>query len=465
LSSLDEKLELIRRNYSDLFVDCDDPEVQHFFWLLSLFLAKCDSILTPIEVRELEGKSIGTTVFSPYFTPEEKREPILLGLKYLKTHNISKPKEIMRVLAESNLGAEKVSSSSLKYLEEFTRSPDGDFTCYAHRLGVNISSVTRAYQKLKKDIGFRFGFWMNFPVFRLKHLVLYFRPNEWFTSDILFNQAFTRTLSYDTFGEWMWASFLVPNQERILREFASGLSRLSDRTFRDHRLYEVKSMGRSYNLTMFDGRKWLLSKEAFGIGLFEYARTCMDIIPCLQEFKYGDGSIRFDQLDFFLSASASSDALVRVSELIRLIKENGFGDLSPITVTRRLARLRQRGALFPISGFFGLGLNNQFAFAAECNDRTAETLFRALPMFPESWAFRTDRGVIGTVAAPAEMTSAVSYTLQRLKDEVDELILTSRFMNVGSRNQHFLSQYWNAEKQYWEFERGFFDISKPIEQH
>lgn len=461
----DKRAEIMQR-YSHLFVECNDNEVQHLYWLLSLFFAKCDGLLSPAEVRRLEDDPSGTvihSVFSPYLTDIGRRESIIAGLKFLKQYNVNKPKEIIATLTQRIFRPEKLNASDRKYLIEFTENPDRPLKWFAGRLGVSISSVTRAHQRLRKAIEFRFFCSLNFPSFRLKHFVLYFKPNESFRRPMLSAREITRTLNCDTFGEWMWASFLVPDQDRILKEFKGSIARFAGKVLREHRLYEVKSYARHSNLTMFDGEKWFFSEESLGIGAFKHAEANREILPRLKEFQYGDEPIRFDQVDFLLSLLMSSDALAKNSELRKILKEDNYGSLSQVVVSKRLAALKRSGALFPYYGFTGLSLDTAIAFAIECDDGVCDTFYHMFPLFPDCWAYRTDKGILGMVRTPSEMSSRISYLMQSLKDEVRDLIITSRFESLGARTWRHLVKYWNDEKQYWDFERGFFDLCRGID--
>jgi DNA-binding Lrp family transcriptional regulator len=450
--------------YSSLFIESHDYEVKQFDGLISLFLAKCDGLLSPAEVLKLESKFKGIATFSPYTIPSDQKDMILAKLEFMKKHNIERPTEIVRLLTQLLSKNEKIGSSYTKYLDEFTANPDKPFKWYAGRLKVGESSVTRAYKKLRKSIDLRFGFYTNYPIFRLKHFVLYFQSDGCFQSSMLSKREFTRTLNYDTFGEWMWASFLVPDQVRILKEFKDSLARFAKEVLRDHHLYEVNSIGKHNNFSMFDGEKWVSNKEAFGIGALELAEANERILPRMKEFSYSDSSIKFDQVDFILAFLALANGHLKSSELRQVLKENGCGDLSPVTIQKRFAALRHKRAFFSICSFSGLGLTFAWPFAAECDERTLETLYHLFPMFPECWAYRTDKGVVGMILGPAEMASGISYVLQGIKGKVDKLLVTSRFSNIGTRSQLDLYKYWDAKKQYWDFERGFFDLTNGLRE-
>nr|MDO8100571.1 hypothetical protein [Candidatus Njordarchaeota archaeon] len=459
MSSMDNKQAQIARRYSHLFVECDDSEVQHFYFLLSLFFAKCDGLLSAAEVRKLEIAAGGLVTFSPYFTSVHYRESMIAGLEFLKRHNIRKPTEIMRVLTQCMLASRNPRASDRRYLVEFNENPGKPFKWYADRLNVSLSSVTRAYQRLEKTTEFRFNSGVNYPLFRLKHFALFFKPDESFKISMLSTRGFALTLNYDAFGEWKWASFLVPNQDRTLKEFKHGLAGFASEVLRDHRLYEIKSIGKHCNLSMFDGERWWFSEESFGLGVFEHVEANKEVLPRLEEFKYGDKPIRFDQIDFLLSLEAASDYLAKSSKLARILREYGYCDLSRLNISNRLAALKRNGFFFPCCYFSGLGLNSMFVFAAECDDKTLETFYHVFPMLPDVWAYRTDKGVVCALMIPVGMAPAISYVLEGLRDEVDDLIVTSRFGNIGTRGRSDLCKYWNAEKQCWHFERGFFDLS------
>lgn len=453
--------ELIQK-YSDLFVECRDSEVQNLYRLLSLFFAKCDELLSKAEVQRLRGDTKDIP-FDPYETPPKMKDSILIRLKFLKKYNISSPREIMRVLTWGLLATERMDPSDRKYLVEFVESPDKPFSSIAKRLGVSAVSVFDAYHRLRERIEFRFISAFNFPLFKLRHIFVFFKPREDFDGQRL-AKPFGLSLNRDTFGEWMWASFLVPDQDKCLREFNDSLRRLAPEAFVDYRSYEVRSIGRTCNLSLFDGERWIHGPDVLGIGPLKLAEASKGLLPRLDEFSYGKTPIRFDKVDFLISCMKYGNARLKNSDIGDVLSQYGYS-LSWVTISRRITFLMRAGVLRPYFHFSGLGLNVASMFALECEDELLETLYHAFPQYPECTAYRTDKGVIFMIRTTAEAAPSISYLLQSsLQDKADRLIVTNRLENIGSKTPIGLYEYWNSDRQYWEFERGFFDLTRNHER-
>jgi DNA-binding Lrp family transcriptional regulator len=449
------------QRYSNLFVECRDPEVQRLYTLLSLFFAKCDNLVSNSQVEEMMG-DLRRFPFDPCQTPVNRRDLVLVRLKFLKKYNISNPQEIIRILTWGLFTTEKFNSSDRRYLIEFVENPDKSFSWFAKDLGVSTSTVFEAYHRLNKRIQFRFGYACNFPLLKMKHLIVFFKTNEAFKASWL-SRDFTLSINVDTFGDWKWASFLVPNQTRILREFVDSLKKFGYDILDDYRLYEVKSLGKSCNLSMFDGEKWIQSDDVLGVGTFKFAERTGELSPRLNEYKYALEPMKFDNIDFLLACLRYGNARSKNSELKDDLGQYGY-DISWVTLAKRLTSLKRKGLFIPFFGFFGLGLNSASAYAVECDDQLLETLYRSFPQLPECTASRTDKGVVFMVRTPAESALAVSYLVQTaLRDQADRLIVANRLQNIGTTVPTTFYKCWNADKQFWEFERGHFDLTKRLE--
>jgi hypothetical protein len=449
------------QRYSDLFVESKDPEVEKLRLLLTLFFAKCDGLIPNSDVKRLMGEP-GEFPFDPYETPIERRDSILIRLKFLKKYNISNPQEIIRILTWGLFATGKFNSSDRRYLVEFVENPDKSFRWFADKLKVSTSTIFEAYHRLNKRIQFRFASALNFPLLKLRHLIVFLKPNEAFKTSSL-SREFTLSVNRDTFGDWMWASFLVPDQTRILREFADSLKKIGYEVFDDHRLYEVRSLGKSCNLLMFDGEKWIPSDDVLGVGAFKFAERAGEVSPRLNEYEYGREPIEFDTVDFLIACLRSGNARSKNSEIRSVLSQYGY-NLAWVTLSKRLTCLRRAGLFIPSFGFSGLGLGSASTYAVECEDDLLETLYHTFPQFPECTASRTDKGVVFMVRAPAESGPAISYLVQStLRDEAERLIVANRLENIGTKIPTALYTHWNADKQYWEFERGYFDLAKNFE--
>jgi hypothetical protein len=241
------------------------------------------------------------------------------------------------------------------------------------------------------------------------------------------------------------------------------LKKLSYDAFEDYRSYEVKSMGKSCNLSIFDGEKWIQSDDALGVGAFKFAERAGEISPCLNDYKYASDPMKFDNIDYLITFIRCGDARSKNSEIRSVLARYGF-KLAWVTLAKRLMSLRKRGLFIPYFSFSGLGLGSASTYAVECEDSIVETLYHTFPQFPECTVSRTDKGVVFMVKSPAESAPAISYLVQTtLRDEADRLIVASRLENIGTKAPTTLYRRWNSDKQYWEFERGHFDFTRGLE--
>jgi hypothetical protein len=406
------------------------------------------------------GDTVGIP-FDPYETPIARRDSILIRLKFLKRYNVTNPKVITRTLTWGLFTTEKFRSSDRRYLAQFTENPGKPFSWFARKLGLSTSSIFEAYHRLNKRIQFRFITGLNFPLLKLKHFALFFKPNAEFKASSLLRD-FTLSINRDTLGDWMWASFLIPNQIRILKEFGESLKKTSYEVFEDYRLYEIKSVGKCCNLSIFDGEKWIPSEDILGVGAFKFAERIGEVLPRLREYDYENEPIEFDTIDYLIACLRYGNARSKNSEIRDVLSQYGY-NLSWVTVAKRLTALMRVGLFFPSFSFSGLGLSAASMYAVECEDRVLETLYHTFTQFPECTAYRTDKGLVFMVRAPAETAPAISYLVQStLRDEAERVIVTNRLENIGSKVPAALYRYWSSDKQYWGFRRGFFDLTKKI---
>jgi DNA-binding Lrp family transcriptional regulator len=448
--------------YDDLFVRCDDPEVERLYYLLRLFFAKCDGLITSDDVRRLAREGDGTP-FDPHETPIYRRDQIVERLKFLKRYRINSPREIVRILTWGLFATDTIRSSDRKYLVAFVENAGRPFTQIAKGLGVSSGSAYEAYHRLKSKIQLRYGAFVNYPLFKLRHYILFFKPEENFEVSTL-QRDFTLAVNRDVYTDWMWATFLVPNQERTLKEFADGVRSLSHSAFTEHSLHEVKSYGKSYNLSLFDGQRWVCAEEALAVGALRFSeQTTDDLVgePPLFDLIYGSEAIRFDDVDFVLACLKFADARIRNSELRSALRIYGH-KLSWGAISHRVSRLVELNAFMPVPNFSGLGLTVASTYAVECDDIVSRALCRALPNFPECAAVcRTDKGAVFMVKAPPDAMPTIAYMIDgALRERASRVILAIRLENIGTKSPISLHSHWNVDKQYWAFERGFFDLSR-----
>jgi DNA-binding Lrp family transcriptional regulator len=413
-------------------------------------------------VRRLTGEVSGIP-FDPYETPAYRRDQIVERLKFLKRYRINSPREIVRILTWGLFATDTIKRSDRKYLVAFVENTGKPFTQIASGLAVSPGSAYEAYRRLRRKIQLRYGAFVNYPLFKLRHYILFFKPDEDFQVSSL-QREFALTVNRDVYTDWMWATFLVPDQERTQKEFADGVRSLSRNAFAEHSLHEVMSYGKSYNLSLFDGQKWVCAEEALAVGTLRFSeQTTDDAVgePPLFDLTYASEPARFDDTDFILAFLKFGNARMRNAELRSVLR--GYGhSLSWGAVSHRVSRLLRLNAFVPAPNFSGLGLTVASTYAVECDDTVTRTLRRALPHFPECAALcRTDRGVVFMVRAPPDAMPTIGYMIYgALRDRAKRVILAVRLENMGSKNPISLHSHWNAEKQYWVFDRGFFDLSR-----
>jgi DNA-binding Lrp family transcriptional regulator len=448
--------------YDDLFVDCDDPEVGKLYHLLRLFFAKCDGLIASADVRRLTAEVNGIP-FDPYETPTYRRDQILERLKFLKRYRINSPREIVRILTWGLFATDSIKRSDRKYLVAFVENAGKPLTRIASALTVSPGSAYEAYRRLRRRIQLRYVAFMNYPLFKLRHYILFFKPDEDFDVSTLLRE-FTLTVNRDVYTDWAWATFLVPDQERTLKEFTNGLRSLSHSAFAEYSLHGVTSYGKSYNLSLFDGQKWVCAEEALAVGALRFSeQTTDDMVgePPFFDLTYASEPTKFDDVDFILAFLKFGNARMRNAEMRSVLRSYGH-NLSWGVVSHRVSRLLGLNAFMPVPNFSGLGLTVASTYAVECDDIVTRALRRALPHFPECAAMcRTDKGIVFMVRAPPDAMPTIAYMIDgALRDRAERVILAIRLENMGTKNPISLHSHWNADRQYWVFDRGFFDLSR-----
>jgi DNA-binding Lrp family transcriptional regulator len=457
--------------YDGLFPQVENKELQVLFALIRIYLARCDNPglrREHIMINQQLMKRLILTYFDPFTTPIERglREALISRLNSMKRYRITNSEVIRRALVTCFYDKEpRVRRRQKTYLDVFMRNPGESFTKIAKVVGVTPQAVSTAYRFMQKSDVFKFWGLINYRAFNLRHFMVFFttmreyRGNSEFLRKLFFEGLpFTLSLNSDVYEGSSWASFVIPNQNKELREFKESLSGLRDEVFRELTISEFNSVSTGSNLEFFDGRRWFFDPQLWTYGFFEFVRENKEILRKATELRYSNQPIRFDRRDFSIATILSADPLLSHNEIRKRLAEFGFRMSRP-TITRKVSRLLSPQVptsdvdykcptIYSYGAYSGLGLNNLSLYLIECDDKVAEDMYYAVGYLPYYFLYRTDKGVLLSIRTSSEDIAKFNYMIRGM-NEIRVVAYSNRFESMGIRSLAGLHEKWDENKQKW----------------
>jgi hypothetical protein len=464
----------ILQKYDTLFPSVTDKSIQELFQEIKVLFAYNEGFEfvggAPVSHEMPIYADLGLTDKARL---EETCNRIRDRLKMLHRYNITDPEKIKRNLILSWQGAAEISRKELKALIAFNNHPSLSLRDIEKNSEIPKSTLSYNLNKLQQKIGLRFLSTFDCTKFKLRHYAMFMRvPVEIPYTGLLqmIDSEFKRTLTAGFVGGdrdyyWAWASYYVPDQVRILREFKQSIDELY-RTLEEVILYEITGLSRGVNLDNFDTKRWFFPADVFTDGLFAFVKDHEDTLPMAPIDKYSNKYIRFDKTDFLIALNHISNTRASLESTRKNLEKYQIF-LSPSAICKRLQRLqRTKMFLTPTIGFNGLGIPNFVTLVVECERQTVEFFQRAITQFPRYVFAETDSGFFLSLYLPDQSTSRFIHMLRGLQIQTRrtlarEPLLFYRFENVGSRWLFNIADRWNTNRQYWDVPRGEFKFPKP----
>lgn len=482
LEAISQQLNL----YDNLFPKVESKELQVLFALIRIYLARCDNpklkqeqIMTNSSLM----KRLALTYFDPFTAPTARnlREALISRLASIRKYKITNPEVVRRTLITCFYSEKTTIRTRQKaYLDAFMKNPGRSYTEIAKKLGFSPQAVSHASNSLQKASLFRYYGYINYPLFKLRHFVVFFNSLEEYRGDNEFlrklffdNLPFTLSLNSDVYEGSSWVSFVIPDQARELNEFKRSLNSLRGEVFREANVAELRSFSTGSNLEFFDGRSWFFDPQLWAYGFFEFIRENKEILRKATELHYSSESIVFDRMDFLISATLAANPLVSHNEIKKQLAQFGY-EVSRPTITRKVRRLvpaesesgngeaTRLPAVCPYITYWGLGLDNLNMYLIESKEEQVEELCYAVGYLPYYFLYRTDKGVLLSVKSSASEAAKVNYMMKAI-NEIRIVSSSNRFENVGGRSLVHLYEKWNENKQQWVCKNGELDFVKRYE--
>jgi DNA-binding Lrp family transcriptional regulator len=468
LQSVAQELSL----YDSMFPKTEDKELQVLLGLIRIYLARCDNpgltrehILVSPEVM----KKLSLSYFDPFATPvnQSLREALVSRLNSIRKYNIWRPEVVRRTLITCLFTQqEKSYAKQKKYLDLFMRNPEKGFKEIAEELGVTPQATYKAYHHLLRTGMVMFNGYLNYPMFKLKHFVIFFTPMREYKGKtdylrrVLFESVpFALGLNLDVHEGSSWASYVIPNQKEQLHEFKSSLQQLKGELFEEIEVRELRSYSTGSNLEFFDGKRWFFDPQLWAYGFFEFARENKELLRKPIVIRYSDEAIKFDRKDILIAEMLHGNAFSSHVEISKQLRQYGY-NLSRASVTRRVERLlepistqgneenRRQSAVHPSMTYQGLGLKNLSAYLIKCGPELVEELHYAVGYLPYYYLYTTDTGVLLFMKSALEDVGSINYVLRGI-NEISITAYSSRFENTGTRNMTHLHNKWDECNQKW----------------
>lgn len=457
--------------YDNLFPEVESRELRVLFALLRIYLARCDNPQLRREDMMVDPalmKRLTLPYFDPFSAPISRafREALVTRLSSIRKYRITNAEVVRRALVTCLYEEERgVRRKHKTYLDVFMRNPRESYTAIARELGVTPQAVSTACRSLQKS-DIKFWGYIDYPAFKLRHFAVFFTAmaeyrgkGEYLRKLFFDNLPFTLSLNTDVYEGNNWASFVIPNQEREIREFKKSLGELVGEVFRDLTICEMKSISTGSNLEFFDGKRWFFDPQLWTYGLFEFVRENKEIIRKASGLRYSTQPIRFDRIDFLVASVLASDLKISHHDIKQRLSEYGY-HISRPTVTRRVARLfspkeeqhvhgeEPQAVIHPYMTYDGLGLNNLSIYLIECDEKYVEEMFYAVCYLPYYFLYRTDKGMLLSVKSPGEDIAKFNYMIKGL-NEIRVVAYSNRFQNMGIRHLAQLHDKWDEARQKW----------------
>jgi DNA-binding Lrp family transcriptional regulator len=472
--------------YDNLFPKVEDKELQVLLGLIRIYLARCDNpgltnehILVRPEVME----KLSLTYFDPFGTPVNRslREALVSRLNSVKKYDIRRPEVVRRTLITCLYTHEEKSyTRQKKYLDAFMRNPGKGFKEIAEQLGVTPQAAYKAYHHLQRTGMVMLNGYLNYPMFKLRHFVVFFTPmreymgkND-FLKRVLFDSApFALGLNLDVHEGSSSASYVIPNQKEQLHEFKSNLYQLKGELFREIEVRELRSYSTGSNLEFFDGKRWFFDPQLWVYGFFEFAQENKELLRKPIVIRYSDEAMRFDRRDFLIASMLQSNLLSSHLEISELLKQYGYS-LSRASVSRRIERLlsptsiqgngenERQSAVYPTMTYQGLGLKSLSTYLIECRPELVEEIHYAVGYLPYYFLYTTDKGALLVIKSALEDVSNINYVIRGI-NEISIVAYSNRFENIGTRTVNLLHDKWDEANQKWICRSGEFNFVKHYE--
>jgi DNA-binding Lrp family transcriptional regulator len=468
LETISQQLNL----YDNLFPKVESKELQVLFALIRIYLARYDNPRLKREHIMLNPQLMNRltlTYFDPFNNAISRglREALISRLSSIRKYKITNPEVVRRALVACLCGEEqKINRKYKKYLDAFMRNAGKTFTEIAKQLGVTPQAVSTAYRSMQKSDLCKFWGYINYPAFKLKHFVVFFTVmreywgNGEYLRKLLFdNLPFALSLNTDVYIGNSWASFVVPNQNREIRQFRDSLDGLRGEVFRDVKLCELRSFSTGSNFEFFDGKRWFFDPQLWTYGFFEFLRENKEVLRKAVELQYSSQPIHFDRVDYLIASVLATNGLLSHREIKERLRDFGC-DLSRPSLTRRISRLASRHslpggdletpqpAIYPYMTYAGLGLSNMSMYLIECDEKYVDELLYAAAYLPYYFLYRTDRGMLLSLKSTAEDVSKLNYMIKGL-DRISVVAYSNRFQNMGIRLPTQLYEKWDEDRQKW----------------
>jgi len=453
-------LEISRRGFSkelDLYMpETIDPEISELYQIVQVYLQRCEGKEPPL--REFTYFTI-----DPYHLPVNREiyYALINRVRMIKKYNIQNKEGIKRLILTAFYQRVRIKPKELEFLKVIVDNPKKRPTQIAKILNVSKATAVRFYKRLREKFKLRF-FWIpDVTIFKLKHFVYYFetKRDKLMMLRNTLSIPFLTTINIDTLsiGDEIrgWATFWIPNQQRILSEFNKWIIDIYrvPRLVNDWELYEILGMGSGSNLSLFDGREWVIDEGAWALGLPNFMRGFLEVLPEPKIHYYKQKSIKFDKIDWLIFDILGRDyktPLKKVKEIL-----SNFG--SERHISDIYLRKRRLEKYLPCYASFGnLGLEESLFLMIDCDSDQKNLLIRVFSQFPMYWIAPHRDGLLVFIELPKGKSLSFAYLLDSMREEFYDLKIISRMGNLGINPKINLINYWNEKRQYWEVAKDMF---------
>ncbi|MGQ4833987.1 MAG: hypothetical protein ACP6IS_08815 [Candidatus Asgardarchaeia archaeon] len=437
----------------------NDPEIVDIYRTLNAYLNDKPEVLP--------NKSISPSGFG---IPKSDEIKLLIEnrLRMIEKYNIKDKELIKRFLSTIFIYQEKITRRDIHTLEYLVNNPTAQIKDLATFLNTTRVAAKAYLRRLIQKYRLRFYSLSDPTLFKLRHFVLFVtipRDMIGLLRKILWT-PFTMTLNLDTFAVYErkvdgWATFVVPNQERILNRFKDWVTALYKyKLLADYELQEIHKMSYGMNFFLFDGKDWSLEAHKNVIASYSFIRENTHYLqaPKFLEYAYPK-KVKFTTKEFLIYILSAYNLKMSITEIRKLIKENFNIDISISTIWR--IRKKYEKYYHPTVRVNNIMLDGSLMVYIEPyknDDLSLDDLVKYFAnAYPLYYIGVTSDGVICFLEVPSTKLASITYHLDSLfAEKVATYKIIPRYINIGRRPMTVLAPYWNEKRQYWEVPKNVF---------
>lgn len=355
----------------------------------------------------------------------------------------------------------KLTTRKANLLHELHSNPQLPKYQLAKRLKTTPRIVSMEFAELRRDFSLQILSVVDPHKFRLTHRTIHFRTKSLKHSEKLQNflknrSKFLHNLILDQDYRRGLIVYRYPDQPDGHRIFENRVRWLDDVIFESYYVSRASGFHYYFSLISYDPTANVCSLEADVVAaMLQSVKSHYKTIPAPEGMLFSQ-PMWFDKADFLLAFHIYGiGAAASIEFKHNLLKHFGI-DMSKKTIWKRMQRLRQTHAAFPIVYVRIPGLDEHVRLMIHCTADSRE-IVRILPsVLPYAVIFTTSFGCELSFQRPMRCTAITGQMIRALHREegVGDIELLRFQSSLAPTNQLDIVDLWDDKRQSWFLEEG-----------